>query len=107
LLLCSHLGLRQSSDYPAIVACQGGVATVDEGSTHHRQTCTTPTPSASIAPPTPQQHNANIASIAAISVTTWPKRVFIIIPRTGFDAVGIGYFSTIAAAANIAEIRDC
>ena len=31
--LCSHLGLRQSSDYPAIVACQGGVATVDEGST--------------------------------------------------------------------------
>jgi hypothetical protein len=25
--------LRQSSDYPAIVACQGGVATVDEGST--------------------------------------------------------------------------
>jgi hypothetical protein len=32
--LCSHLGLRQSSDYPAIVACQGGVATVDEGSTN-------------------------------------------------------------------------
>jgi hypothetical protein len=24
--LCSHLGLRQSSDYPAIVACQGGIA---------------------------------------------------------------------------------